>query len=80
MSKIMKRYTLQSAIHDAKIFNQLRREYRRTRKNRKHSPFAWLSRYLADVGQFTVVARSLGRLRRRWQYAVEILAIILLLR
>ena len=43
----MKRYTLRMLIHDAKIFNQLRREYRRTKKNRRrHSPFDWLSRYL----------------------------------
>ena len=31
----MKRYTPQAAIHDAKIFNQLRREYRRTKENRR---------------------------------------------
>ena len=28
----MKRYTLRALIHDAKIFNQLRLEYRRTNK------------------------------------------------
>jgi hypothetical protein len=33
--KIMKRYTLRAAIHDAKIFNQLRLEYRGTNKNRR---------------------------------------------
>jgi hypothetical protein len=31
----MKRYTLRAAIHDSKIFNQLRREYRRTKKSRR---------------------------------------------
>ena len=43
----MKRYTLRAAIHDAKIFNQLRLEYRRANKNRrKDSSSGWLSRYL----------------------------------
>jgi hypothetical protein len=76
----MKRYTLRAAIHDAKIFDQLRWEYRRTNKNRKHSPFLWLSTYLAGMRHLTVAARSLGRLRRSWQHAIEILAIIFLLR
>jgi hypothetical protein len=77
----MKRYTLRAAIHDAAIFNQLRWEYRRTKKDRrKHSPSGWLSRYLAEMRHCTVAARSFGRLRRRWQHAVEILAIIILLR
>ena len=76
----MKLYTLRAAVHDAQVFNQLRREYRRTRKNRKHSPSGWLWRYLADMRHFTLGARSFGRLRRRWQHAVEILAIIILLR
>jgi hypothetical protein len=76
----MKRYTLRTAVHDAQIFNELRREYRRTKKNHNHSPFGWLSRYLADMRHFTVATRSFGRLRRRWQHAVEILAIIVLLR
>ena len=31
----MKRYTLRGLIHDAKIFNQLRLEYRRTKKDRR---------------------------------------------
>jgi Spy/CpxP family protein refolding chaperone len=44
----MKRYTLRALIHDAKIFNQLRLEYRRTNKNRrKDTSSGWLSRYLA---------------------------------
>jgi Spy/CpxP family protein refolding chaperone len=47
MFEIMKRYTLRAAIHDAKIFNRLRLEYRRTIKNRrKDSSSCWLSRYL----------------------------------
>ena len=75
----MKPYTLRAAIHDAKVFNQLRWEYRRTKKNRKHSP-SELSRYLGTERHFTLAARSFGGLRRRWQHAVEILAIILLLR
>ena len=46
----MKRYTLRAAIHDARIFNQLRLEYRRTNKNRrKDSSSAWLSRYLGGL-------------------------------
>jgi hypothetical protein len=76
----MKLYTLRAAVHDAQIFNQLRREYRRTRKNYKHSLFGWPSGCLADMRHFTVAARSFGRVRKRWQHAVEILAIILLLR
>ena len=31
----MKRYTLRALIHDAKVFNQLRLEYRRTKKDRR---------------------------------------------
>jgi hypothetical protein len=82
----MKRYTLRAAIHDAKIFDQLRQEYRRAKKNRrKHSPSGLLWRYLVGMRDFTAVplpvaARSLGRLRRSWQHVVEILAIIVLLR
>ncbi len=77
----MKLYTLRAAVHDAQVFNQLRREYRRTRKNqRKRSPFGSLSRCLAGIRHFTLGARSFARLRRRWQHAVEILAIIILLR
>jgi hypothetical protein len=46
----MKRYTLRMLIHDAKVFNQLRREYRRTKKNRRtRSSSDWLSRYLAGM-------------------------------
>src|SRR5207302_10293928 len=46
----MKRYTLRAAIHDARIFNQLRLEYRRTNKNRrKDSASGWLSRYLGGM-------------------------------
>lgn len=46
----MKRYTLRAAIHDAKIFNRLRLEYRRTIKNRrKDSSSGWLSRYLGGM-------------------------------
>jgi hypothetical protein len=46
----MKRYTLPTLIHDAKIFNQLRLEYRQTKKNRgKDASFGWLSRYLAGM-------------------------------
>jgi len=45
----MKHYTLRTLIHDAKVFNQLRREYRRTKKNRGTSSepdwrsVAWLA-------------------------------------
>ena len=61
----MKRYTLRAAIHDAKIFDQLRREYRRTRKNRrKHSPSGWLSRYLAGMKTFTAVLYRRGTIIR----------------
>jgi len=46
----MKHYTLRAIIHDAKIFNQLRLEYRRTNKKRHNdAPSSWLSRYLADM-------------------------------
>ncbi len=34
----MKRYTLRGLIHDAKLFNQLRREYRRDKKKRRKDP------------------------------------------
>ncbi|PYK40890.1 MAG: hypothetical protein DME60_06330 [Verrucomicrobia bacterium] len=48
--RIMKRYTLRALIHDAKIFNQLRLEYRQTKKNRrKDTSSDWLSRYLAGM-------------------------------
>ena len=40
----MKRYTLRTAIHDTKIFNQLWLEYRRTNKKRGKDPSSgWLS-------------------------------------
>jgi hypothetical protein len=46
----MKRYTLRALIHDAKVFNQLRLEYRRTKKDRrKDASSDWLSRYLAGM-------------------------------
>jgi hypothetical protein len=46
----MKRYTLRGLIHDAKVFNQLRLDYRRTKKEgRKESCSDWLSRYLAGI-------------------------------
>ena len=46
----MKRYTLQMLIHDARVFNQLRLEYRRARKNRrKDATAAWLSRYFGGT-------------------------------
>jgi hypothetical protein len=46
----MKGYTLRALIHDAKIFNQLRMEYRQTKKNRcKGASSDWLSRHLAGV-------------------------------
>jgi Spy/CpxP family protein refolding chaperone len=50
MFEIMKRYTLRALIHDAKVFNQLRLEYRRTNENRCKDSFSgWLSRYLAGM-------------------------------
>jgi len=46
----MKRYTLQMLIHDARVFNQLRLEYRRAKKNRrKNASSDWLSRYLPGM-------------------------------
>ena len=46
----MKRYSLRAAIHDAKIFNQLRLEYRRTKKDqRKDASSDWLPRYLVGM-------------------------------
>ena len=48
--EIMKRYTLRAAIHDAKIFNQLRLECRRTKKDgRNDASSDWLSGYLAGM-------------------------------
>jgi hypothetical protein len=81
----MKRYTLRAAIHDAKIFDHLRREYRRTKKNRrKHSSSGWLSRCLAGMRQLQLSPFLRGtiiqQVARRWQHAVEVLAIVLLLR
>jgi hypothetical protein len=46
----MKRYTLRGLIHDAKIFNQLRLEYRRTKRERRENASSdWLSGYLAGI-------------------------------
>ena len=45
----MKRYTLRMLIHDAKVFNQLRLEYRRAKKNQRKASSDWLSRYLAGM-------------------------------
>jgi hypothetical protein len=46
----MKRYTLRGLIHDAKVFYQLRLEYRRTKKDRRNDASSdWLSRYLAGI-------------------------------
>jgi len=46
----MKRYTLRGLIHDAKVFNQLRLEYRRAkRERRKHSASGSLFGYLAGI-------------------------------
>jgi len=43
----MKRYTLRGLIHDAKVFNQLRLEYRRANKSRrKDASPGWLVRYV----------------------------------
>ena len=43
----MKRYTLRALIHDAKVFNQLRLEYRRYQKDPTQIDSSdWLSRYL----------------------------------
>ena len=48
--EIMKRYTLRRLIHDAKVFNQLRLEYRRTNKNvRKDASSGWLLGYLTGM-------------------------------
>jgi glycosyltransferase involved in cell wall biosynthesis len=46
----MKRYTLRRLIHDVKVLNQLRLEYRRTKKNqRKDVSSDWPSRYSAGM-------------------------------
>jgi hypothetical protein len=46
----MKRYTLRTLIHDRKIFNQLRRDYRQAKTNRRtHSTFGELFRSLAAM-------------------------------
>jgi len=45
--EIMKRHTLRALIHEAKIFNQLRLEYRRSKNDRrKNASSGYLSRYL----------------------------------
>ena len=49
----MKRYTLRMLIHDARIFNRLRSEYRRTNNNRRKDLFSdWVSRYLIGTRHF----------------------------
>ena len=46
----MKRYTLRGLIHDAKVFNQLRLEYRRTNKTQsKDASSGWLLGYLTGM-------------------------------
>ncbi|HEU0210271.1 MAG TPA: hypothetical protein VFQ78_15000 [Candidatus Udaeobacter sp.] len=46
----MKRYTLRAAIHDAKVFNQLRAEYLQfKRSQRKDLCSGWLLRYWPGV-------------------------------
>ena len=48
--KIMKGYTLRRLIHDAKVFNQLRLEYRRTNKTQsKDASSGWLLGYLTGM-------------------------------
>ena len=43
----MRRYTLRALIHDAKIFSQLRFEYRQSKKDRrKNAPLGYQLRYL----------------------------------
>jgi hypothetical protein len=43
----MKRYTLRMLINDAKVFSQLRRDYRQAKKNRStRSNSEWLFRFL----------------------------------
>ena len=56
----MKRYTLRALIHDAKIFNQLRLEYRRSKKDRhKNASSGYLSRYLKfKSGLVRMIPRS----------------------
>jgi len=46
----MKRYTLRGLIHDVKVFNQLRLEYRRANKTQfKDAPSSWLLGYLTGM-------------------------------
>jgi hypothetical protein len=46
----MKRYTLRGLIQDARVFNQLRLEYRRTSENhRKDSSYGWVLGYLVGM-------------------------------
>ena len=49
----MKHYTLRALIHDAKIFNQLRLEYRRSKKERRKNAS---SGYLASPSSLTQMA------------------------
>ena len=48
----MKRYTLRMLINDAKVFNQLRRDYRQAQKNRStRSNSGSLLRFLTGGGR-----------------------------
>ena len=77
----MKRYTLRGLIHDAKIFNQLRLEYRRTKKDRRKNAFSdGLSRYMAGmrracelkrIKKQTVRCRALSKTRIGGQPATK---------
>jgi len=49
----MKRYTLRGLIHDAKVFNRLRLEHCRSKKERrKEASYGYPDRYLAGVRRY----------------------------
>jgi|SRR3954470_24920397 hypothetical protein len=61
----MKRYTVGTLIHDAKVFNQLRLEYRRRQKSdRRKNPSLGLSVALLEAGNRFV--RMIPRYARIW--------------
>jgi len=60
----MKRYTLRALIHDAKIFNQLRLEYRRSKKGPAQKCLFRLS--VALLGVEKRLVRMIPRSARIW--------------
>jgi hypothetical protein len=62
--EIMKRYTFRALIHDAKFLNQLRLEYRRSKKDRRKNCLFKLSVALPEVQ--SGLTRMIPRFARIW--------------